>query len=59
MEYDVATPVTGEDPECKELETIELGLSHQVISDEVYLPSHPSRDWIRCCVAVGPQGCFR
>jgi hypothetical protein len=52
-------PATVDDPTYDESEVMELGLSHQVISDEVYLPSHPSRDWIRCCVTVSTSDCFR
>lgn len=59
MEYEALDSTVNVDPLYEEPEILELGLSHQVISDEVYLPSHPSRDWIRCCVAVGSNGCFR
>lgn len=47
------------DPTLDDAEIVELGLSHEIISDELYLPSHPSRDWIRCYVSTTGPGCYR
>jgi hypothetical protein len=47
------------DPAMDEAERLELGLAHELVGDEVYLPSHPSRDWIRCYVSTSGPGCFR
>jgi hypothetical protein len=38
---------------------LEQGLSHEILDDELYLPSHPSRDWIRCFVSSTGPGTFR
>lgn len=40
-------------------EMMELGCSHELVGDEMYLPSHPSRDWIRCFVSTSGSGSFR
>eukprot|EP01031_Cornospumella_fuschlensis_P046093 gene46093-56426_t len=42
------------DPE----EAAELGLCKEVISDELYFPAHPSRDWVRCYVINPEAGHF-
>jgi hypothetical protein len=55
----IDTFLTDYDPSLDELEIAELGLSHEIINDELYLPSHPSRDWIKCFVSTTGPGCFR
>lgn len=56
MEFDTSAPTADFDPDFEEAEMLELGLAHELVNDEVYLPAHPSRDWIRCFVAAcGPQ----
>jgi len=50
---------SGSDQILDEAELMELGLSHELISDELYLPSHPSRDWIRCYISTTGPGCYR
>jgi hypothetical protein len=55
----IDTFLTDYDPSLEELEIAELGLSHEIINDELYLPSHPSRDWIKCFVSTTGPGCFR
>jgi hypothetical protein len=47
------------DPFLEQADVAELGLSHEVVNDELYLPSHPSRDWIRCYISTTGPGCYR
>lgn len=52
--------LSGEfDPNMEDAEMMELGLSHELVGDEVYLPSHPSRDWIRCFISISGSGSYR
>lgn len=50
---------TDFDTTLDDAEMAELGLSHELVGDEMYLPSHPSRDWIRCFVSTSGTGCYR
>ena len=43
----------------EDLNMMELGLSKQVIKEEIYVPCHKSRGWIRCFVAVDADTGFR
>ncbi len=47
------------DPSLDEAEILELGMSNEMLSDELYLPSHPSRDWIRCYISSTGPGTYR
>lgn len=47
------------DTTMEDAEMVELGMSHELVGDEVYLPSHPSRDWIRCFVSTSGSGSYR
>ena len=47
------------DPFMEQAEVAELGISHEVINDELYLPSHPSRGWIHCYISTTGPGCYR
>jgi hypothetical protein len=47
------------DPSLDESEILELGMSNEMLSDELYLPSHPSRDWIRCYISSTGPGTYR
>ena len=47
------------DPSLDDAEMAEMGLSHEMLSDELYLPSHPSRDWIRCYISSTGPGTYR
>lgn len=47
------------DTNMEDAEMMELGLSHELVGDEVYLPSHPSRDWIRCFISISGSGSYR
>jgi hypothetical protein len=29
-------------------DNMEHGLCHEILSDEIYMPSHKSRKWVRC-----------
>lgn len=47
------------DPYMDDLEAMELGLCREVISSELYMPCHPSRDWVRCYIATTSPDNYR
>jgi len=47
------------DPYIDECERAELGESRVLVKDELYMPVHPSRDWIKCFVTSTQQDGFR
>lgn len=47
------------DPYIDEAERVELGESRVLVKDELYMPVHPSRDWIKCFVTSTQQDGFR
>eukprot|EP01038_Epipyxis_sp_PR26KG_P007331 gene7331-9994_t len=47
------------DPYLDDAEACELGLCKDVINEELYMPIHRSRGWIRCQVNISDQHCFR
>jgi hypothetical protein len=47
------------DPYIDETERAELGEARVLVKDELYMPVHPSRDWIKCFVTSTQQDGFR
>lgn len=47
------------DPYIDEMERAELGESRVLVKPELYMPVHPSRDWIKCFVTSTQQDGFR
>lgn len=47
------------DPSLDDAEIMDMGMSHEILNDELYLPSHPSRDWIRCYISSTGPGTYR
>ena len=47
------------DPYVDEYEKAEQGESRVLVKDELYMPVHPSRDWIKCFVTATQQDGFR
>jgi hypothetical protein len=47
------------DPYIDDAERAELGESRVLVKDELYMPVHPSRDWIKCFVTSTQQDGFR
>ena len=56
---DVRTVLDDFDPYIDEIERAELGDSRVLVKDEVYMPLHPSRGWIKCFVTSTQQDGFR
>lgn len=42
-----------------ELDLSEIGKSKELLSNELYMPVHPSRGWIRCCISLDQSGSYR
>ena len=47
------------DPYIDDAERAELGESRVLVKDELYMPVHPTRDWIKCYVTSTQQDGFR
>lgn len=47
--------------ECdnEDLDQMERGFSQEVLRDELYIPVHKSRGWIRCFVSTDSSSGFR
>ena len=59
MDYHFKTFSDDFDPKLSQTELVELGVSKEVITNELYLPCHKSRDWIRCCITITQPDCYR
>lgn len=59
QEGDVRSVLDDFDPYIDEIERAELGESRVLVKDELYMPCHPSRDWIKCFVTSTQQDGFR
>jgi hypothetical protein len=47
------------DPTIEDAEMVELGLSKEVISEEIYVPCHKSRGWIHCFITLDNDNGYR
>lgn len=59
QDRDYRTVLDDFDPYIDELERAELGESKVLIKNELYMPVHISRDWIKCFVTSTQQDGFR
>mmetsp|Transcript_10680 Transcript_10680/g.16088 ORF Transcript_10680/g.16088 Transcript_10680/m.16088 type:complete len:481 (+) Transcript_10680:1112-2554(+) len=60
LDYDHKSTSEEFDPLMDDYEAAELGKCKEVISDELYMPCHKSRDWVRCFIATCAQpDCYR
>jgi len=60
IDYDHKSSSEDFDPLMDDYEAAELGKCKEVISDEMYMPCHKSRDWVRCFIATCSQpDCYR
>lgn len=55
MQRDWHSRFSDFDPTLEDVDAVELGLSHELISNEVYVPCHKSRGWIRCFVNIDDE----
>lgn len=51
-EFSLSKILGGEDMILDKFESIELGKAKEIISDELYLPVHSSREWVHCILFV-------
>jgi hypothetical protein len=49
----------GFDPTIEDAEMVELGLSKEVVSEELYVPCHKSRGWIHCVISLDNDNGYR
>lgn len=47
------------DPTIEDAEMVELGLSKEVITEEIYVPCHKSRGWIHCVIVLDNDNGYR
>ena len=47
------------DPYMDELECAEAGESHALVKNELYMPLHPSRGWVKSFVTCTQEDGFR
>lgn len=59
IEYDYKNTSEEFDLTLDELEVLETGKSRELISDELYMPIHMSRDWVRCYITNTQPDNFR
>jgi hypothetical protein len=43
------------DPYINDLERAETGTARCLVKDELYMPVHPTRDWVKCFVTTSSQ----
>ena len=59
QDRDYRTVLDDFDPYIDEIERAELGESKVLVKNELYMPVHISRDWIKCFVTSTQQDGFR
>lgn len=59
IEHDYKNVLDEFDPTLDDAEIVEMGKSKELISDELYMPIHISRDWVRCYVTTTQPENFR
>ncbi len=59
QDRDYRTVLDDFDPYIDEIERAELGESKVLVKNELYMPVHSSRDWIKCFVTSTQQDGFR
>lgn len=59
IEHDYKNVLDEFDPTLDDAEIVELGKAREIISDELYMPIHISRDWVRCYVTTTQPDNFR
>jgi hypothetical protein len=59
IDYDYKNIHEEFDPLLDDADMVELGRSKELISDELYMPIHLSRDWVRCYITNTQPDSFR
>lgn len=47
------------DPLLDDSDAMELGMSTEIMREDLYLPSHITRGWIRCCITLSGDDGYR
>jgi hypothetical protein len=55
LDYDKKNASDDYDPLMDDYEAAELGRCKEIMDDEMYMPCHKSRDWVRCFILTCAQ----